>query len=169
MKTDLIFMTRRPPPSSHLCLSYHLIMRNIVSVATVLSSLTGATLAFLQPSTTTNPIIAISNRHGATSSSSTSLLAVSNRRQLLIDSSLITAASLIVTIINPLEVNAAAAVQDSLEIDNFLRTGVDGKFLVYIYYVHILCSIISTHIICFKAVVTWEYQVRQVNHVHRPV
>jgi len=99
-------------------------LRNIV-VATILSSLSGATLAF-QPSTT-NPIIAISNRHGATSSSSTSLWAQSRRE--IIDSSLITAASLIATTINPLEANAAAAVQDSLEIDNFLRTGVDGKFL----------------------------------------
>lgn len=97
-------------------------MRNIVLV-TILSSLMGATLAF-QPSVS-NPIIAISNRHGLITPSSTSLQSVS-RREMIIDSSLITAASLIATTINPLEANAAAAVQDSLEIDNFLRTGVDG-------------------------------------------
>ena len=97
-------------------------MRNNIVVAAILSSLTGATLAF-QPSVT-NPIIAISNRHGATSSTSMSL-----QRREIIDSSLITAASLIATtIINPLTANAAAAVQDSLEVEEFLRTGVDGKF-----------------------------------------
>ena len=105
-----------------LHLSLNSIMRNIILV-TLLSSLTGATLAF-QPSVTNPPSIAISNRHGATSSTSMSL-----QRREIIDSSLITAASLIATtIINPLTANAAAAVQDSLEVEEFLRTGVDGKF-----------------------------------------
>ena len=98
-------------------------MRNIVVLA-VLSSLAGDALAF-QPSAT-NPIVVISNRHGATTSSSTSLQTQSRRE--IIDSSLVTAASLIATTINPSTANAAAAVQDSLEIDNFLRTGVDGEF-----------------------------------------
>ena len=113
-------------------------MRNIV-VVTILSSLTGITLAF-QPSVT-NPIIAISNRHGG----ATSLQAQSTRRQ-IIDTTLVTAASLIATTINPLEANAAAAVQDSLGIDNFLRTGVDGKF--YIVFLRLLCTSYAHIILC---------------------
>lgn len=109
-------------------------MRNIV-IAAILSSLAWHALAF-QPSVN-NPTIAISNRYGATS-----LQAQSTRKQ-IIDTSLITAASLIATTINPLTANAAAAVQDSLEIDNFLRTGVDGKFLILFseIYAHLVLTI----------------------------
>jgi len=107
------------PPNS-------IMLRNIVVVATILSSLTGITLAF-QPSITTNPIIAISNRH-ALQATRRQIIDSSLQRREIIDSSLISVASLIATTINPLTANAAAAVQDSLEVEEFLRTGVDVKF-----------------------------------------
>ena len=94
-------------------------MKCIVVVATILSPLTAGALAFLPSSSTTK---------SAALSSSTALQARISRRQVLKDTIGATSAAVLVTTYtaNPSPANAAAAVQDSLEIEEFLRTGVDG-------------------------------------------
>eukprot|EP00571_Detonula_confervacea_P014059 CAMPEP_0172311030 /NCGR_PEP_ID=MMETSP1058-20130122/13639_1 /TAXON_ID=83371 /ORGANISM="Detonula confervacea, Strain CCMP 353" /LENGTH=318 /DNA_ID=CAMNT_0013024081 /DNA_START=22 /DNA_END=978 /DNA_ORIENTATION=+ len=95
-------------------------MKYTIVVSSILSSLSGAALAF-QPSIN-------GRRHAAISSSTTSLQI--SRRQVLETSitgtiiSAVTGASFILAL--PIKANAAAAaVQDSLGVDDFLRTGVD--------------------------------------------
>ena len=93
-------------------------MKCIVVVATILSPLTAGALAFLPSSSTTK----------SAALSSTALQARISRRQVLKDTIGATSAAVLVTTYtaNPSPANAAAAVQDSLEIEEFLRTGVDG-------------------------------------------
>ena len=111
-----------------------MMIRNCI-LAAALAAATRTTSAF-QPHTRLSL-----SKPRSSSNTSSSLQAQSTRRQ-IIDTTLVTAASLIATTINPLEANAAAAVQDSLGIDNFLRTGVDGKFYIVFseIIVHIICS-----------------------------
>ena len=92
-------------------------MKCIVVVATILSPLTAGALAFLPSSSTTK----------SAALSSTAVQARISRRQVLKDIGASSAAVLVTTYTaNPSPANAAAAVQDSLEIEEFLRTGVDG-------------------------------------------
>lgn len=94
-------------------------MKCIVVVATILPPLTAGALAFLPSSSTTK----------SAAFSSTALQARISRRQVLKDTiGASTSAAILVTTSTayPSPANAAAAVQDSLEIEEFLRTGVDG-------------------------------------------
>ena len=93
-------------------------MKCIVVVATILSPLTAGALAFLPSSSTTK----------SAALSSTAVQARISRRQVLKDTIGASSAAVLVTTYtaNPSPANAAAAVQDSLEIEEFLRTGVDG-------------------------------------------
>ena len=92
-------------------------MKRIIVVVTIISSITGATLAFLPSSISKS------------SSSSTAIQArISSRRQILDTIGASSTAAILVTTstANPSPANAAAAIQDSLEVEEFLRTGVDG-------------------------------------------
>eukprot|EP00579_Thalassiosira_antarctica_P001629 CAMPEP_0201867194 /NCGR_PEP_ID=MMETSP0902-20130614/1521_1 /ASSEMBLY_ACC=CAM_ASM_000551 /TAXON_ID=420261 /ORGANISM="Thalassiosira antarctica, Strain CCMP982" /LENGTH=323 /DNA_ID=CAMNT_0048392315 /DNA_START=62 /DNA_END=1033 /DNA_ORIENTATION=+ len=103
-------------------------MKYTILASSILCSLSGETTLAFQPSTTTIPLLN-PHRNAADTSSTTTALQIS-RRQVLstsITGTIISAATASSILTTPTPANAAdAGVQDSLAVNEFLRSGVDS-------------------------------------------